>query len=82
MSDSEINYMDIVPDAGPIVCVVIIAKYAELLELAHRHLRDVRHQIVGNTIGVLAHRTALMRPDRVKVTKEDHVPLRISLLHI
>ena len=43
---------------------------------------DVRHQVVGDTVGVLANGAALVCSDRVEVTKQDHIPFGICLLDV
>ena len=59
-----------------------VAENTELCQLSNRHLCDVRHQIVRNTVGIFTDQAALMRTDRVKVTKEYNVPFGICLLNI
>ena len=53
MTLGQINYMDVISDAGSIGCVVIIAEYMNLLQLAGSDLCYVRKQVVGNALGKL-----------------------------
>ena len=82
MSFCQIYYMDIVTNPCPIRGIIVIAKYSKLFQLAYSNLRNIRHQIIGNTVRIFSHGTALMCTDRVEITKQDHIPFRICLLDI
>ena len=82
MSLSKIHHMDIIPDTGAVRCVIIVAKYPETGQLAHCHLGDIGHQIVGNAVGILSDEPAGMRPDGVEVPESHHAPLRIRRYQI
>ena len=77
MTAGEINDMNVITNAGAIGGRVIAAKDAEFRPTTDRHLRDERHQIIGNALRVFADQTALMRPDRVEITQQGHAPARI-----
>ena len=74
--------MNVVPHAGAVRGVVVVAEDAQLGKLAHGHLGDIGHQVVGNAIGVLAHGTALVSADGVEVAQKNHVPLVVRLLDV
>ena len=59
--------MDVIADAGPIRRVVIPTKHRQALPAPHAHLRDERHQVVGNPLRVFANPARGMAPHRVKV---------------
>ena len=79
MAGGQVYHMDVVTDSGTIRRRVIIAKDTEAFALADCHLRDVRHQVVGNAARVFADASGRVRPDRIEVAQQDHVPLRICL---
>ena len=78
----QIHHMDVIPHAGAVGGVVIVAENAELLEPPGSDLRDVGHQIVGNAHGILADQPAFMRADGVEVPQQRHGPVRIGKGHV
>ena len=82
MPDCQIYHMDIIPHTGSVRCIIIVTEYSQFLELSNSNLSNIGHQIVGNTIRILSHGTALMGTNRIEVTKQNHIPLRVCLLNI
>ena len=82
MTDCQIHYMDIISDTCSVRCIIVISKYTKAFQLANSNLCDIRHQVIRNTIRIFTDLTALVCTDRVKVTKQDHVPLGICFLDI
>ena len=82
MSDCQIHYMDIVADACTVMSRIIVSKYAQTLQLAHCHLRNIGNQIVGDTLRILSDQAALMSSDWIEIAQQNHVPLRISHMEI
>ena len=74
--------MNVIPHARAIRGIIIIAEYSQLWKLSHCHLSNVGHQIVGDSIGIFTNGTTLMSADRIKVAKQNHIPLAICLLDI
>ena len=79
MALAQIHHMDVVPDTGAVVGVVIVAVNAEELPSAYGDLRDIRHQIIGNTPGILTDAAALMGTDGIEVAQQHHAPLGIGM---
>ena len=73
MALGQIHHVDIVPDAGAVVGGIVAAEHMELLQLAHGHLGDVGHQVVGDAVGVLTDQTGFMGADGVEVAQQGHV---------
>ena len=82
MALCQINDMDVVTYTGSVGGIVIITEDTQLFQLADCYLCDIRHQVIGDTVGILANGTALVSSDRVEVTKQDHIPFGICLLDI
>ena len=82
MTGCQIAHMDIVANACTVVCIIVAAEYAQLRTLADSHLSDVRHQVVGDTVGILAYLSALVCTDGIEVTQDYHIPLLVGLLHV
>ena len=82
MTLCKINHVDIVTDTGSVRSIIVVAIYVKLLQLADSNLCDVRHQVIRNAVRVLAHRSGLMRTDRIEVAKQNHIPLRICKLNV
>ena len=54
MAAGQVHDMDVVADAGTVGSGVVIAEDMDLFQLAHSHLGDVGHEVVGDAVGVLA----------------------------
>ena len=67
MTLSKIHYMNVIPDAGTVRSVIIIAEYLKLFQLSQSYLRYIRNKIIWYTVRVFSDKTALMRADRIKV---------------
>lgn len=78
MAQSQVNNMDIVSYACAVVGGIIVAEYAKLGKLAHCHLLDIGHKVVGDTVGVLAKLAALVSADGVEVSEEGYAPLVVG----
>ena len=79
MAPGQVNHMDIVPHAGAVVGVVIVAEHVQILPPAHRHLGDEGHQVVGDAPGILADQAAGMGADGVEVAQQDDGPVLVGL---
>ena len=82
MAVGKVNYMDIVPYSGAVVCLVIVAENIEMIELANRNLCDLRHKIVRDTVRILADPAALMSPDGVEIAQKDDIPGIVGSVNI
>ena len=82
MAFGQIRHVDEIPPAGAVRRVVVLAENRQLLPLAHGHLGHVRHQVVGNPLGVLADQTGSVRANRVKISQKNHGHLLIGIRRI
>jgi hypothetical protein len=57
------------PDTSTITSRIIVTKDREELTLTNSNLSEERHQVVGDTSGVLTQDTGRMGTGRVEVTK-------------
>ena len=78
MTLREVDYVDIITDAGPVRCVVVIAEYVDALTLAGGYLCDVREKVVRDALGILADKTARMCTDRVEIAEQHDLPLVVA----
>ena len=74
--------MDVVAHAGTVGRRIVIAEDSEFLALAHSHLGDIGHQVVGDAVGVLTDASAGVRSHGVKVAQQDDVPFRVGFLDV
>ena len=82
MTTGEIHDMDIITDTRAIRCIIIVTEDINLRKLTDRHLCHVRKQVVRDALRILTDQTGLVRTDRVEVTKQDDIPLRICRVNI
>ena len=71
VADCKVYNMDVITHAGTGGGGIIVAVDMDLFQLAHRHLGDVGHQVVGDAVGVLADFAGRMRADGIEVAEQD-----------
>ena len=69
--------MDIVANPGTVLRRVIIAKYMQLLQLSTCNLCNLRHQVIGDPVGIFPQQAAGMGPDGIEVAQQSDAPLRV-----
>ncbi len=78
MSLGKVNNVDIIADSSSVGSIVIISVNAETRKLSRSHLRNIRQEVIGYTVGVFAQKAALMSPYWVKVPKQNNAPIGVS----
>ena len=82
MAAGQVHDMDVVADAGAVGSGVVIAEDMDLFQLAHSHLGDVGHEVVGDAVRVLADEAGLVGADGVEVAQQSHVQGGVRLADI
>ena len=82
MAAGQIDDVDVVAHAGAVRGGVVVAEDVHLFQLAHGHLGDVGHQVVGDAVGVLADEAGLVGTDGVEVAQQGHVQAGVRLADI
>ncbi len=82
MAAGQIAHVDVVAHTGAVRGGVVVAEDLNLFQLAHGHLGDVGHQVVGDAVGVLADEAGLMGADGVEVTQQADVQAGVGLADI
>lgn len=77
----QIADMDVVADARSVPSRIIVAEDGEFLQPPDRNLCDIRHEVVGDAVGIFAHQTGFMCTDGVEVPEQENVPIRIGGRH-
>ena len=77
MAERKVNNMDIVAHTCAVMGRIIVPADIEIRELAYRHLRNIRHKVSGNTVGILAYTPALVRTDGIEVAKNGNSPILV-----
>ena len=77
MAACQVNNMDVIADTSSVRSIVVITENADALEFSDGNLCDIRKQVVRDALRILSDKAALMRSDRVEVTKQDNIPFRI-----
>ena len=78
MTFGEVDDVDVVAEASAVVGCVIVAEDIEFGEFAGGNFHDVRHEVVGDTVGVFAEETGGVVADRIKVAKSDDVEFGVG----
>lgn len=74
MALGQVHYMNVIANASTVGGGVVVAKDAEVLSLAYGHLGNERHEVVGDTVGVLANGAANVRAYGVEVAQDGYLP--------
>ncbi len=74
--------MDVVAEAGAVWCFVIVAKNMKLREFAGGDFHDVGHEVIWDTIGVLAEETGDVVTDGIEITKGDDIELGVGYAEV
>ena len=74
MPFGQVAHVDVVAHAGAVRRRIVAAEHLQVGALAHGHLRDVGHQVVGYAGRVLADQAAGMRADRIEVAQHGDLP--------
>ena len=69
--------MKVVPLAGTVRGVIVTAEDGQFFQLTSSHTANVRHQVVGDTIGIIAQQTGLVGTDRIEITQQDRAEVRV-----
>ena len=79
MSLSQVNYIDIVADAGSIRSIIIVTEDGEFLANTHSSLSYVRNQVVWHTIWQLTNLCRWMSTDWVEVSQDDALDVSTAM---
>ena len=82
MAAGQVHNVDVVTHTGAVRGGVVVAKDVHLFQLAHSHLGNVGHQVIGDAVGVLADQAALVGTDGVEIAQQGHVQLRVCMADI
>ena len=64
----KVDDVDIIPDARAVFRGVIVAENVDFFKFPDGNLRDIRHKVVGDTVGIFADKPAFVRADGVEVS--------------
>ena len=74
----QIHNVDVIPDTCAVRGVVIVAVDLDMIQLAGCHLCHIRHQVVGDAVGVLAQQTAHVCADGVEIPQRHRREVGVS----
>ena len=74
--------MDVVTDSGSVMGIIIVPEDTQTFQLADRNLGNIGNQVVRNPLRVLSDPSGLMGPDRIEVTEQHDIPLRIPYVQV
>ena len=78
----QVHHVNVVAHAGAIFGWVVVAEYRQRFTTANRDLRDIRHQVVRNTLRIFPHIARRMRADRIEVAQQRNAPVRLRFLQV
>lgn len=67
MARGEVNYVNIVSNAGAVLRRVIIAEHQDLIPASNRNLRNERQEVVRYSSWIFPDKTGLMRAGRIEI---------------
>lgn len=78
----QIHHVDIVAHAGAIAGGVVVAVDAQFFQLAHCHLGNERHQVVGDAVRVLTDLAAFVGAGGIEVAQDGDAPVRLGTVQV
>ena len=78
MTVCQVHHMDVVAKTGSIRCGIISSEYGEIVPSPYRHLSNIWHQIVRDSLWIFTNQSALMGSNWIEITEQDNGKLRIS----
>ena len=69
----KIHHMNIVADPSSIRRRIIITKHMDFFQFAHRNLRNVGNQIVGDAVGIFPNQPGFMGTNGIEVPKQRNI---------
>ena len=77
MPFGQITHMDIVAHTRAVGRIVVVSEDGQLFAPADGHLRNVRHQVVGRTVGVFPDQARFMRAHGIEIAQQHQAELRV-----
>ena len=74
--------MDIVPYPCPVQGGIVIAEYLQFRQFTHRHLGDIRYQVIRNISWIFTDHARRMRPHRVEIPEQCDIHSGVCLMQI
>src|SRR4030095_1472698 len=78
VAEGQVDDVEVVTHAGAVAGGVVVAEHPHERVAARGHLHDVRHEVVGDALGVLAHAPAGVGAHRVEVAQRQHLPAVVA----
>ena len=71
MSNGQIDHMEVIPLAGAVRRWIVTTKDGQFFQLSRRNPAYIRHQIVGDSVGIVSQKARLMGTDGIKVPQQN-----------
>ena len=82
MTFGQIGYVDEITHSSTIRSRIVIPEHVQMRQVTTRDALDIRHQIVGDSFGILSYHPCNVCSDRIEITQAHrrHLLLRVSLI--
>ena len=82
MSLGQVDNVNIISDARSVGGGIIVSAHVQTRQFPDGHLRDIRNEVVGNTVGVLAYKPAFVRAYGIKVPQQGDIERVVGFLNV
>src|SRR5699024_7043392 len=82
MAVGKVYNVDIIPNPGTVRGWIVVAKDRKLIQLPTSNLSNIRHQVIGDVIGILADSSAFMGINWIDIAHKRHISAMVSCMEI
>ena len=82
MADGKVHHMNIIAYARAVRRRIIVAENAHFIQLAHRNFCDIRAQIVGDPVRILADQSRFVCSHGIEIAQNRDIERIVSLIKV
>src|SRR5699024_10849011 len=82
MAVGKVYNVDIIPNPGTDRGWIVVAKDRKLIQLPNSNLSNIRHQVIGDVIGIFTDSPAFMGTNGIEIAQKRHIPAMVSSMEI
>jgi NRPS condensation-like uncharacterized protein len=82
VADCKVYNVDIISYACAVNGIIVVAENVEFFQFSNRNLRNIGHEVVGDSLGVLTDKSAFVSTDGVEITEKGNAPTVVGCIKV